>query len=323
MRKLRIVFFGMNGRFTIDPLSAVASSHDIVGIVVPHTIPNQKTIFRKMGSKLRHKLILPLGRINSVRGFCSIHRVPLLEFNPSSQSEIIKPLQKLKADLFCVASFPCLLKPEVFSLAPLGCINMHPSLLPDYRGPNPFFWVYHNQESRTGVTVHYIDAGEDSGTILAQESFEVPFGLPSTELLSKTYEYGKRLMKQVVDNISENQVQIEENPKDSSTCRAIRPNPNIEYVDWSNWPVRCSFHFLRGVMPMWYIPPSLKNKIDMRKYYLDSWKEDNHSEKPMTIIKSKGEFCVYGFDGCLIFKRVALTKHCIERLKKFYHKISL
>jgi len=311
VKRLRVVFFGMGGDFMLRPLLRIALSHDVVGLVLAR---GKATKLARLMSCVRHILLRLQLRLRLY--FLGKGNMPILEFDKSKQHEIIGALHALCPDLFCVAGFPCLLKPEVFSIAPLGCINMHPSLLPAYRGPSPYFWIYYNHEPRTGVTIHRIDAGEDSGDILAQESVEVPLGLPGAAMLSTIRDLGAHLMEQVVNDVANNQVRVKANPHNSPTCRARRPDSKVEYVDWQNWPVRRVFHFLKGVMPNWYTPPALKGLGIGKKYYLSAFVESNHVERPLVLVKESGEYKVFCLDGWLVFKPVTIRMQLERLLRK-------
>ncbi|MGI6455390.1 MAG: formyltransferase family protein [bacterium] len=76
-------------------------------------------------------------------------------------------------DFICVKSMSQLLKENIFSIPKYGTINLHPSILPNYRGPNPLFWTMFNQECESGMTVHYINKGEDTGDILRQYTIKM------------------------------------------------------------------------------------------------------------------------------------------------------
>lgn len=87
--------------------------------------------------------------------------------------EFRKQLLKLNPDIILVGSWGERFEKETFNIPKIASINVHPSLLPKYRGPNPYFWVLKNQEQFTGVTFHLIDNGYDSGAILAQEEIKI------------------------------------------------------------------------------------------------------------------------------------------------------
>src|SRR5713226_7770003 len=82
-------------------------------------------------------------------------------------------VQLLGVDLIVVAGFARILKRALVDVPRLGCINVHPSLLPHYRGPEPFYWVLANLEKTTGVTIHHVDEGIDTGDIILQRELEI------------------------------------------------------------------------------------------------------------------------------------------------------
>lgn len=89
----------------------------------------------------------------------------------SSSCELESWVKSLSPDLIVVYSMSQLLKENIYSIPRFGTINLHPSYLPEYRGPNPIFWMYYNMEKQGGVTVHYIDQGEDTGNIILQKRY--------------------------------------------------------------------------------------------------------------------------------------------------------
>tara|TARA_B100002003_G_scaffold249964_1_gene287697 strand:+ start:1036 stop:1650 length:615 start_codon:yes stop_codon:yes gene_type:complete len=79
-----------------------------------------------------------------------------------------KYIAELKIDLLVTHAFMKILPSEVFNVPKYGSINIHPSLLPKYRGPSPTYWVLKNKEKETGLTCHFIDEGADTGDIISQ-----------------------------------------------------------------------------------------------------------------------------------------------------------
>lgn len=87
-------------------------------------------------------------------------------------------ISALRPDLMIVYKMPFLLPEYIYNLPLFGTINIHPSILPHYRGPNPWFWIYYNMESYSGVTIHKIDKYADHGDILLQTSYPIAWGTP-------------------------------------------------------------------------------------------------------------------------------------------------
>lgn len=103
---------------------------------------------------------------------------------------IMMELEKSKTDLLLAHAFMKLLPRRVFSLPRYGSVNIHPSLLPKYRGPSPTYWVLKNREKETGLTSHYIDEGVDTGAIIAQRIIAVE----STDSIAAIIEKQKKVV---------------------------------------------------------------------------------------------------------------------------------
>lgn len=140
----------------------------------------------------------------SLQGFRSIPELLLVHPAPSVACEDIgAPVgwERIRAqapDLIVVAAFSRILKPELIEVPRLGCINLHPSLLPRHRGPNPMYWVLAKGEDRTGVTLHHIDAGIDTGDIIAQEKLRILPGETESSLRDRSATLGARMLVEVV-----------------------------------------------------------------------------------------------------------------------------
>jgi len=94
--------------------------------------------------------------------------------NENINSEfIIDKIKKINPDLIITSHFQKLLKKELINIPSIGCINLHPSLLPYYRGMSPQHWPIINGDSKTGITVHFIDEGIDTGKIIIQREIEL------------------------------------------------------------------------------------------------------------------------------------------------------
>ncbi|RME45643.1 MAG: hypothetical protein D6791_10220 [Chloroflexi bacterium] len=99
-----------------------------------------------------------------------VHRIPVYQANTMQDPAFVRRLADLNPDLIVLFSFNLIIPEEIIKLPRFGCINVHPSLLPKYRGAHPHFWVLVKGETSTGVTVHYVDAGVDTGDIIIQDA---------------------------------------------------------------------------------------------------------------------------------------------------------
>jgi methionyl-tRNA formyltransferase len=137
------------------------------------------------------------------------------EFQNINASETVERLRALAPEVIFVAAFMQILKPAVISVPRLGCFNVHPSLLPRYRGPAPLYWALKNHERTTGVTIHYIDGGVDTGDIVTQESFPIEAGDDNERLLAKLAATGARLLAETARRLAAGET-LPRQPQDHS-----------------------------------------------------------------------------------------------------------
>lgn len=113
-----------------------------------------------------------------------------------------KRIMALRPDVVVVACFPWLVPRAIREIPRLGCLNVHPSLLPDGRGPEPVFWAFHRDLRTTGVTIHRMDDGIDTGPILAQEVVEIGAGATIVTLEADLAEVGGQLLHAVIRDLA-------------------------------------------------------------------------------------------------------------------------
>ncbi len=135
------------------------------------------------------------------------HGVPVLQPPSLRPPEVAEQIAALAPDAMVVASYGRILPPPLLALAPMGCLNVHPSLLPRHRGPSPVAEAILEGESVTGVTVMLIDEGMDTGPIVAQE--EVAIGPDDTAgaLTASLFARGGELMARTLREWSEGRIE--------------------------------------------------------------------------------------------------------------------
>jgi len=129
-------------------------------------------------------------------------------------SGIIEQLKNLKADLFVVASFGRIFSNEFLNIPKYGIINIHPSLLPKYRGPTPVQTAILNGDKKTGVTIIKLDEKVDHGPVLEQRIIEIKENETSENLLKRTFGEGAKMLPEATSNYIKGQTKI--TPQDDS-----------------------------------------------------------------------------------------------------------
>jgi methionyl-tRNA formyltransferase len=193
-------------------------------------------------------------------------RVPHLLASSRGDPAVLRMLETSSPDIICIAAYRWVLRPEIYSIPPFGAINVHPSLLPKYRGRAPFFWVYYNDERFTGVTVHQVIEQADAGPILAQQAFDVPRGWAVDAMHNRCAQLGATMLVEVCDQI-ENQRAVYLPQDESRATAAPKIAPGTRMIDFTAWPAERVWHFLAGLSPHYREPllDSLHQNVAYRR----------------------------------------------------------
>jgi methionyl-tRNA formyltransferase len=169
--------------------------------------------------------------------------LPVFELRDPAAPEALAQIAELRPGAACVACFPRRIPAPLLALPRLGFLNMHPALLPAHRGPAPLFWTFRAGERSAGVTIHFMDESLDSGDIVAQESFDLPDGVPGSAAERRGDAIGGRLMAAALRSLGDGPIERRPQPPGGS----YEPWPTRD--DWridTSWPARRAFNFMRG-----------------------------------------------------------------------------
>ncbi|MFN8471536.1 MAG: formyltransferase family protein [Anaerolineae bacterium] len=251
MARLRVLFFGMEGIFSRAPLAALLDAgHDILAVVVPrsYTLPGASTAPRLVPPPRQHNLTLQLvGQPSepTIIGMAWATGIPVLEIGRPTQPDTLAALAQYAPGVICVACFPYLLPRSLLAIPEHGGFNIHPSLLPEFRGPSPLFWVYRAGLEHAGVTVHRMDAGADTGDIAAQQSVEIADGTRYSDAERLLSRVGGELLVDVLDEIAQGNLQLHSQTANRATSA---PTPSdSDYIVATTWPARRAFNFIHGL----------------------------------------------------------------------------
>ena len=227
--------------------------------------------------------------------------------------EAVERLREEKADLIVVAAFGQILSKEILDLPPYGCVNVHTSLLPMYRGAAPIQWVILNGEKYSGVTIMKMDEGLDTGPILLQEKLELDpreTGESLYEKLSQTGEslyeklsrMGGKLLLKAIEGLEAGT--LTPVPQEGETCYASMLKKEMGDIDWT-WSAEKTERFVRG-LNSW---PSAYTRYQGK--ILKIWEADVLDEQsgaaPGTVVRTdKAAIYVSCGQGTLALKEVQI-----------------
>jgi methionyl-tRNA formyltransferase len=239
---MRVVFMG-TGNFAVPALQAVISSSRGMGDF-PHSEAELVCVItqpdRPKGRRLR---TVP----SPVKEIALEHHLLLYQPEKVRERGFVEILQSLKPDLIVVAAFGQILPKSILDLSPLGCVNLHPSLLPKFRGAAPIQRAIMNGEKETGVTVMFMDEGEDTGDIILQEKMAIEIS-DSAELLSqKLAGLAARLIRQTLQLAKDGT--IPRQPQDHSKASyASKLKKEDGLINWKKSALEIH-NLIRGTIP--------------------------------------------------------------------------
>ena len=148
-----------------------------------------------------------------------------------------KTLAALCPEAIVVAAYGLFLPPDALAIPQLGCLNIHPSILPRYRGPSPVVSAILNGDTETGVTIMKLDEGMDSGPILAQERVSIDEEETSPELTRRLFDMGADLLVDTLPRWSSGDIQAIPQDESHATFTSLVKKRDGE-IDWSNSAAR-------------------------------------------------------------------------------------
>lgn len=223
----------------------IASNHTVVGIIESGAKKNDITF-----KKFILQLILNVKRsVMGLKRFSKKNNIPYYYMKNGCDQNLENWVKSLNPDLIIVCGMKQLLKKNIYDIPKFKTFNLHPSLLPAYRGPNPGFWMYYNMELNPGVTLHFIDEGEDTGDIICQETFSIPLGCKYDNWERRAIEeVGVKLILRTLDEFEQGKITRFKQPTESPTSKArnIVSKDHNTLIDWRNWPIERIWHVLNG-----------------------------------------------------------------------------
>jgi methionyl-tRNA formyltransferase len=175
--------------------------------------------------------------------------ISLLQPEKASSSEFISEMQSNSPDLFVVASYGEIMKPELLAIPKLGAINVHTSLLPKYRGAAPIQRCLIDGEEETGVSIMYMVKKLDAGDVICQEKISLSKEMTSGSLEENLCDLGVKALSGVLDKLLLGEKLVSFPQDEAKVTYAKKILPSECYFDWDK-PVEDLHNLIRGVSPL-------------------------------------------------------------------------
>lgn len=229
---MRILFMGTPDIAVGCLQKIIDEKHDIIGVVTQPDKPVGRG--KKMGMPPVKELALK-------------YDLPVYQPIKARDEEFVKILKDLNPDLIVVVAFGQILPKSILDIPKFGCVNVHVSLLPKYRGAAPINWVIINGEDKTGVTTMYMDEGLDTGDMILTSEFELNDEITAGELHDIMKEEGAKVLKETIDLIEKGEAPRIPQNHDEFTYAPMM-NKTLGQIDFSK-SAKEIHNLVRGVNP--------------------------------------------------------------------------
>lgn len=265
---MKIIYMGTPD-FAVEALEALASSrHEVTAVFTQPDKP-----------KGRGKAM----QFTPVKEVALRENIPVYQPKKVRDPEVIQKIRELAPDVLVVVAFGQIIPQEILDIAPYGCINVHGSLLPKYRGAAPIQWAVIDGEKESGVTTMQMDAGLDTGDMLLKTVVPLDEKETGGSLFDKLSKAGADLLLKTLDAL-ENGTVTPQKQGESPTAYAKMLTKDMGAIDW-NRPAKELERLIRGLNP-WPSAFSHLNGKTLKIWEASVQEENGEKKAPGTVLQA-------------------------------------
>lgn len=271
----------------------------------------------------------PKGRGNKlaappVKAFALKHGITVLQPSKIKIPEFVEQIRNLAPDLLITAAYGKIISKEMLDVPTLGCINVHGSLLPAYRGAAPIQWSIINGEKVTGITTMFTDVGLDTGDMLLKKELEIGSDMTAGELHDAMAVLGAQVLKETLSELKRGTL-IRKQQEDSLSSYAPIITKEVGLIDW-NKTAQQVHDLVRGTSP-WPGAYTFLNESKMRVWktcLLDLENNQNHCTGEIVRVDESG-LLIKCSDGYIIISELQFDSSKRMKVSDYLrgHKISI
>ncbi|QUH20891.1 methionyl-tRNA formyltransferase [Alkaliphilus sp. B6464] len=229
---MKIIYMG-TPEFAVPCLETLVNSkHEVIGVFTQPDRPSGR------GQKVN---------ITPVKEKALEHNIPIFQPTTLKNEDVINEIKELNPDIIIVVAYGQILPKKVLEIPKYGCINVHASILPKYRGAGPINWAIINGEKKTGITTMYMDVGLDTGDMLLKEEIEIGENETAGELHDRLMKLGAKVLDKTIELLETDEIRgIPQNHDNSSYAPML--TKDLGKIDWSKSAKEIK-DLIRGTIP--------------------------------------------------------------------------
>ena len=221
--------------FALESLKALyEAKYDIIGVVTNIDKPKGRGM----------KMVASPVKEYAIEKNLQVYQPIKVRNNP----EFLEEVKKLNPDLICVVAYGKILPQELLDIPKYGCVNVHGSLLPEYRGAAPIQWAVLNGDKKTGVTTMFMNAGMDTGDMILKEEVEIGEDETTGELWDRLKMIGANLLIKTVKEIENGTATRTKQPEEGTMAPML--SKEMAKIDWKNKTANDIKNLVRGLNPI-------------------------------------------------------------------------
>ena len=221
--------------FALESLKALyEAKYDIIGVVTNIDKPKGRGM----------KMVASPVKEYAIEKNLQVYQPIKVRNNP----EFLEEVRKLNPDLICVVAYGKILPQELLDIPKYGCVNVHGSLLPEYRGAAPIQWAVLNGDKKTGVTTMFMNAGMDTGDMILKEEVEIGEDETTGELWDRLKMIGANLLIKTVKEIENGTATRTKQPEEGTMAPML--SKEMAKIDWKNKTANDIKNLVRGLNPI-------------------------------------------------------------------------
>ena len=283
---MRLVFMGTPSFAAVCLNAVLETEHELVGVYTKPDTPKNR------GMKL-----IP----SEVKRLAQSHGLPIYQPVSLRDDAVYEEMKALEPDLIIAVAYGKILPQRVLDIPPLGCVNIHGSLLPALRGSAPVQWAVLNDLPETGVTAMYMNAGMDEGDIIDVRRTKIGENETAGELMERLAPIGAALLKDTLAAISAGTVT--RHPQDAALASyAPMLTKELSPVDWSR-PARAILAQIRGLNP-WPAATAVLGGVEFKLWEACPFESEVHAVPGTLLALTKKGLAVACGDGALLITRL-------------------
>lgn len=231
---LKILFMGTPD-FALESLKALyEAKYNIVGVVTNPDRPKGRGM----------KMIASPVKEYALEKHLEVYQPEKVRNN----EEFLNTVKKINPDLICVVAYGKILPKELLEIPKMGCINVHGSLLPQYRGAAPIQWAVLNGDKKTGITTMYMNEGMDTGDMILKEEVQIGEDETTGELWERLSKIGAKLLVETVEKIEDGTAPREKQPEEFTMAPML--HKEMANIDWDKKDATQIKNLVRGLNPI-------------------------------------------------------------------------